>query len=198
MPPTTLPAAQPITTAPARSHRTRSARRLASTIAYTLLAIALGLLLVRTLVLHKPLQLPLEPRSEMSDSMSPLLRAGDLLFLKHQRASDVHVGDVVAFSDPEGTGKTIIHRAIAIHPASNGELAFVTRGDANGTSVERWRISRDGQVGVLAAHLPFLGRISVWLQDLGGRALLLIVSAFLTVMALVRIWRPDTEPKDTP
>jgi signal peptidase len=199
MPPTTTTV--PASTAPHRATphaaRRKPTRRLAANVGYLLLALLIAVLMVRTFVLHKPLQLPLEPRAEMSDSMAPLLNAGDLLFLKHTRASDVHVGDVVAFADPEGTGKTIIHRAIAIHPASNGELRFVTRGDANGTSVERWRVGRDGQVGVLAAHVPLLGRVSLWLQDLGGRTLLLIASAMLTVIALVRIWRPeheDTQP----
>lgn len=147
-------------------------------------------------VLDKPLQLPLEPRAEMSDSMAPELRAGDLLFLKHRQADEVSVGDIVAFSDPEGTGNTIIHRAVQITPASNGELEFVTRGDANGTSVERWRINRDGTVGVVAFDLPLLGRAAIWLQDLGGRTLLLLASVLFMGLALVRIWRPDrSEPQ---
>jgi len=189
----------PATTVPTGRRAPTTARRLATNARHVLAwaaILGLCLLLVRTFVLDKPLQLPLEPRAEMSDSMAPELRAGDLLFLKHRQADEVSVGDIVAFADPEGTGKTIIHRAVQITPASNGELEFVTRGDANGTSVERWRINRDGTVGVVAFDLPLLGRAAIWLQDLGGRTLLLLTSVLFMGLALVRIWRPDrSEPQ---
>ena len=55
------------------------------------------------------------PMVVLTDSMYPEFQAGDLIFCHTKSASDVRPGDVIAFFDPAGNGKSIvIHRVESI------------------------------------------------------------------------------------
>lgn len=72
------------------------------------------------------------PMVVLTDSMYPEFQAGDLIFCHTKSASDVRPGDVIAFFDPAGNGKSIVtHRVESITTDENGSLAWVTKGDAN-------------------------------------------------------------------
>ena len=73
------------------------------------------------------------PMVVLTDSMYPEFQAGDLIFCHTKSASDVRPGDVIAFFDPAGNGKSIVtHRVESITTDENGSLAWVTKGDAKG------------------------------------------------------------------
>jgi signal peptidase I len=128
------------------------------------------------------------PRVEMSDSMAPSLRAGDLVWLRPVRAAAARAGDVIAFADPAGGSRVLVHRVASVAPAGAGRLAFVTRGDAN-TGVERWRIGAGGTVGrYTGARLPHAGRLLARAHGAPLAVVALLSGATLAGMALRRIW----------
>lgn len=140
-------------------------------------------------LLALPLPFGWRPMTEMSDSMRPLLRAGDIVVVAPLAPTRARVGDVVAFSDPLGSGRTITHRVLSVR-ISGDRVRFVTRGDAN-SSVERWSVATDGRVGRVVFRLPRLGALLAPLGTRSGRLLLVALPlALLCLLELWRIWRP--------
>ena len=68
----------------------------------------------------------LEPFGVLSGSMTPTVRAGDLVYLKRNDIHPVSTGDVIAFR--LSGGNFVLHR---VQRKEDG--AFVTKGDANET-----------------------------------------------------------------
>ncbi|HEX8086512.1 MAG TPA: signal peptidase I [Solirubrobacteraceae bacterium] len=146
----------------------------------------LAALIAGVIVVAGGAALGVAPHVELSDSMAPTLRAGDVLWLDRIAASDAKVGDVVAFDDPDRHA-VVLHRVQRIR-ADRDRLAFTTRGDANNAS-ERWSVPRDGRLGrYVGVRIPEAGRA---VSALAGVALAVIaaVSGFLlAALALRRIW----------
>lgn len=140
-------------------------------------------------LLALPLPFGWRPMTEMSDSMRPLLRAGDIVVVAPLAPARARVGDVVAFSDPLGSGRTITHRVLSVR-ISGDRVRFVTRGDAN-SSVERWSVATDGRLGRVVLRLPRLGALLAPLGTPSGRLLLVALPlALLCLLELWRIWQP--------
>ncbi len=137
---------------PFRHRPAAAANRLAGTVltAITLLlalaAVATGVLVVSGHSLA----------TERSGSMTPLLHPGDVLISTPILASQVRVGDVITFADPNVAGVRLTHRVRSEHPLPGGRLAFVTRGDAN-TGSEHWTVAADGRLTRLVSHVPAVG-----------------------------------------
>lgn len=120
--------------------------------------------------------------------MRPAISAGDMLVVGMVAPERVRTGDNVTFVDPQERERTITHRAIAV-TAAGARQAFVTRGDANGTS-ESWTIARDGTVGVTRLVLPRVGFAVAWLGQPWVRfALVTVAGVILGAVTLRRIWR---------
>jgi signal peptidase I len=93
-----------------------------------------------------------------SGSMWPVLKEGDLVFIKGvEGKKDVAVGEIVVFNNSRGF---TIHRVIRLN-----EMTFVTKGDAN--NKEDPPISYDRLVGKTVNYkkgkpirIPFLGKLS--------------------------------------
>ena len=123
------------------------------------------------------------PHVEASDSMRPLLRSGDVLWLDRIRAVEARAGDVVAFTRPE-RGDVVLHRVRRIRREHGGRLSFTTRGDAN-TAAEAWSIPADATLGRYAGvRVPAVGR---WLRERERLAALVVVA--LGALILRRVWR---------
>ena len=127
-----------------------------------------------------------------SGSMTPAIETGDVVVTKSISPLAARAGDVVTFVDPEGTGKLFSHRVQSVR-AAGGEVAFVTRGDAN-TSTERWRVPADGSIGRVAYRIPKIGYALSWIDSGPARLALIAIPALLLLWAaMVRIWRPAPE-----
>lgn len=125
----------------------------------------------------------------MSGSMEPALGVGDVIIGSRVSPADVRVGDIVTFSDPEGTGKLITHRVRRLRIAE-GTAHVVTKGD-NTNSVERWDMPAGGSLGRVEFRVPLLGFLVFWLHGPLGRIGLIVIPALLLAgFELWRIWRP--------
>ncbi len=63
------------------------------------------------------------------DSMAPLLMRGDLIGLERVELSEVRVGQIVTFSQPQEASELQTHRVIATAAAETGQPFLLTRGD---------------------------------------------------------------------
>ena len=157
----------------------RLSRRLAGALLALVALVALAVLVAAALGVR--------PRVELSDSMAPVVRAGDLLWIDRIAATDATVGDVVAFRAPDRDA-VVLHRVVKIDAAPGGRLAFVTKGDAN-TGTERWRIAAGGTIGRYAGvRVPRAGRIVLALAGAPLAAVALLSGLALAGLALRRIW----------
>lgn len=116
------------------------------------------------------------------ESMEPAYLGGDLAVV--YRLSGYEVGDVVAFTIPEGG--MVIHRLV-----DERHDGFVPQGD-NRSSVDPWVLDEDDIVGRAVLRIPAGGRMLHVLRQpivLGGLA-------FLAVLA--HAWRRDDAGTEEP
>jgi signal peptidase I len=126
----------------------------------------------------------------MSGSMEPALGVGDVVINGRVTPADVRVGDIVTFSDPEGTGKLLTHRVRRVRIA-DGTAHVVTKGD-NSNAVERWDMPAEGSLGRVEFRVPLLGFLVFWLHGPLARIGLIVIPALLLAgFELWRIWRPQ-------
>ena len=109
----------------------------------------------------------------LSGSMEPAFQRGDILFLNNNYAR-VDVGDIVVFKIA-GRDIPIVHRVLRVHaqPGAGGALAsdFLTKGDNNPVddrnlyAVDQLWLRRPEVLGTAVAALPYVGYVTIILQD---------------------------------
>jgi signal peptidase I len=151
-----------------------------------------GLVLCLLLAGAAPLALGDHSYVVRSGSMTPAIETGDVVVAQPIDPLSARVGQIVAFKDPDGSGRLLSHRVRAVH--RNGtEVSFVTQGDAN-TGQERWSVPVDGQIGRVLYRIPKIGWALVWTQVPAGQVGLIVIPALLLIgFALARIWRGPRE-----
>ena len=118
-------------------------------------------------------------------SMEPIIHAGDMLLNKSIPATEIKVGDIVAFDVPPEHRErlkvppTVAHRVIRIVD-DQGHLAFVTKGD--NSEIDSYEVPSSAIRGVVVKNLGPLGRP---IQFLSNKSVLLLgaiaVLAFLGI-----------------
>lgn len=117
-----------------------------------------------------------------SDSMSPTVNAGAVVFVDEVPPTEVAVGDVVTFRTGAGEANRVTHRVIDI--VENGERRFRTKGDAV-SDPDPGTVGADQLVGVVSFHLPLIGRgISVAGSSVGVLAFVVVPAVALVLLEL--------------
>lgn len=65
-----------------------------------------------------------------SPSMRPSVPPNAVVAVRPTRVDNVKVGDVISFADPNTSGRTILHRVVAVTDTNRGRV-LRTKGDAN-------------------------------------------------------------------
>jgi signal peptidase len=150
-------------------------------------AVAAAAVLIGAIVL--PALVGFRARVVVTGSMQPHIRVGDVVIGHSVPTTSVHVGDIVIFRDPEGSGRELTHRVIAVRSTAR-TVAITTKGDAN-TTVERFGIASTGRIALVSYRVPQVGNLFGRLHGRSARIALVTVPAIaLLVIELVRIWRP--------
>lgn len=103
------------------------------------------------------------PYTVLTGSMAPGLPAGSLVVVKPVAPDEVGVGSVITYQLESGRPAVATHRVVAVETAINGDLAFVTQGDAN--EVADAAPVRPVQVkGELWYSVPYLGHVNTLLS----------------------------------
>lgn len=137
-----------------------SVRFLARTLAWLVIVASLAAICVAVLV---PRLFGATPYTILTGSMEPGLRPGDLVVIRPVAPEDLSVGDVVTVQLESGVDTVVTHRVYAIQHRADGDLQFITKGDANDT------VDRDPRLAVqirgeLWYHVPYLGFVSTALS----------------------------------
>ena len=121
------------------------------------------------------------PLIVLTDSMNPEFYSGDLIICKQTDIKDIHVGDVIAYFNPNDNRKSIItHRVKEIAVEEKG-VVLKTKGDANNVADDK-KVYEDLIIGVYKARIPYLGHIALFMQSQIGLIICVFMPAFLFVM----------------
>ncbi|MBI4340590.1 MAG: signal peptidase I [Chloroflexi bacterium] len=107
-----------------------------------------------------------------SGSMAPILRRGDLVYLRSVKPEEVQAGDIVAFDVPKVFQKQyqypprIIHRVTALEMDGDIVSAFQTKGDA--TNPDPFSIPAQYVKGRGERTVPWAGYALLYLQSKQG------------------------------
>jgi len=116
-----------------------------------------GLIWLMPKTLSFILKTPYPMAAISSNSMWPILKQGDIIFIKNISPEDIKVGDVIVWQQEEKG--FVIHRVIKIK-----ENAIITRGDAN--TAEDPPVAFENIVGKMLefrekpVRIPYLGKIT--------------------------------------
>jgi len=126
----------------------------------------------------------------LSDSMSPSINAGDVVFVDDVATNEINEGDVITYDRP-GESQLITHRVIEVQNEGS-EAAFRTQGDAN-EEPDPNPIPAGNVVGVVVLHLPLLGHaISFAGSDLGIVLFVIVPAVGLAVSEVYDLYKDAT------
>lgn len=121
------------------------------------------------------------PMIILTDSMYPEFESGDLIICNTAEPEEIKVGDVICFYDPEGNGTaTVTHRVQEVITDDEGNLAWITKGDANNTE-DLPTVPAKNLIGVYKTRLKGLGNVAMFMQTTQG----LIICVICPIIFLV-------------
>lgn len=141
-----------------------------------------------------------EMRTEKSDSMKPIMQAGDVVVLKRYTIDEAQEGDIIAFKRDDG--EIMLHRLLIKRPRyldrQKNSGAFTkwdlrTKGDAVRIWDEPWQMQRGGYVKEFYLAIPKLGYVLRWFRQ---PLMLGICIALLVAIVLAYLWglvKPDDD-----
>ena len=130
-----------------------------------------------------------------SDSMSPTLERGYLLVLEHQAAEDILVGEIIVYNADWHSQAPVVHRVIQ-REFVNDEYRYYTQGDNNNQPDPFYR-TYDDIVGVVIASVPFIGNITLFLQQPGVLPGVIVILIILMIVPEFFPNKDDDEADDT-
>ena len=111
----------------------------------------------------------------LTGSMQPTLPVGSVVFT--QNFDKYQMGDIVAFKSGD---VTVTHRIIDFESKDNNIL-YKTQGDAN-TTPDSQLVSQEKILGKVFHHLPYLGKLTIFLKTFYGFLLLIVLPAFIFIV----------------
>lgn len=120
------------------------------------------------------------PLIVLTGSMEPEISSGDLIICKQIEGSEVQVGDVIAFFDPDSTGTAVLTHRVTRITEQDGTLAFITKGDANNAE-DRTPVTADRLVGGYQFKISGAGNVAMFMQTTAGLVVCVIVPLVLLI-----------------
>lgn len=99
------------------------------------------------------------PYTILTGSMTPAIKPGALVVVRPVDPSTVSVGDVVTVQLESGQNSMVTHRVAAIQYRADGQLQFITKGDANNVVDAEPRLPVQIR-GDFWYQVPYLGYVS--------------------------------------
>jgi len=135
-----------------------------------------------------------------SDSMSPAIGAGSVVYVNDVSTSDISTDDVITYRSGGAASNRVTHRVVAV-VEENGDRRFRTKGDANEGPDPRL-VSPSQVVGRVGFHVPYVGYVVAFAgTQLGLAALVVIPALALLGSELWALYQKaetaDSEPAET-
>lgn len=114
----------------------------------------------------------------ISPSMEPKIKVYDTVVTMTVDPNKIKVGDVISFisSSSVSRGLLVTHRVISVTEASNGEVAFQTKGDNNLTADSAVAMA-SSIIGKVVFKIPQLGRIQFFIAQKTGWIFIVVLPA---------------------
>lgn len=120
------------------------------------------------------------PMIVLTDSMYPVIEAGDLIICNTAEADEIRVNDVISFYDPMGSGTSVVtHRVLEI-VTEDGEVSFRTKGD-NNNAEDTALVPAENLIGIYQSRIAMVGHVAMFMQTTPG----LIVCCVCPILLLV-------------
>lgn len=133
----------------------------------------------------------LEVYTVLSGSMEPKYPTGSLIYVKDVSLDELEVSDVITF---HMAGETIAtHRIVeVVADEDNSEIVrFQTKGDANDV-VDATLVEYESIIGEVVFSVPYLGYLSVFMQEPLGLCIVVSVSiALILLVSLIDLFIKD-------
>jgi len=121
-------------------------------------------------------------------SMEPAIPVGSLVGISPVHTETVQAGDVILFAPPTDTNVRVTHRVIEVVERQNGDVMFLTKGDANEHS-DSYGVPADNVIGKVSFCVPYLGYFTDFAQSKMGFLVFLVLPATVLVAnELVRLF----------
>ncbi|HHD2753339.1 TPA: signal peptidase I [Clostridium perfringens] len=115
----------------------------------------------------------------LTGSMSPTIKPGSLVVVKEVSPNEIKENDIITFKS-DITNNITTHRAIEVN--NNGNITFVTKGDAN-NSKDPAILTENNIIGKVMFQIPYVGGIIRYIQE----NLILCVIMIVVLVVLIEI-----------
>jgi len=116
-----------------------------------------------------------------SDSMSPAIGAGSVVYVNDVSPADISQGDVITYRSVASDSNRVTHRVVGV-VEENDERRFRTKGDAN-EDPDPELVSSSQIVGRVSFHVPYVGYVVSFAGTQIGLVALVIVPAVTLVLS---------------
>ena len=128
-----------------------------------------------------------------SGSMAPAIKTGSIVIVKP--SPDYKVGDIITFGDFSRTKIPTTHRIVEVKN-ENGEISYITKGDANNAPDQKEVLEKE-IIGKELFNIPYFGFVVAFAQKPIGFALLIVFPAMIVILdELKNIWKELKKMKD--
>lgn len=154
----------------------RTAARFAGrTLAWIVILVASAMIVAAVLI---PRLTGSTPYTVLTGSMEPAYPPGTLVVVRPVDPRGISVGDVVTIQLESGKESFVTHRIAAIQHRADGDVQFVTKGDANDVVDADVRLPVQVR-GKVWYHVPYLGYVSTALTGSQRGWIVIAVAAAL-------------------
>ncbi len=120
-----------------------------------------------------------------SGSMEPDIQTGSLVISKRVSPENLVIGDVVTFKSKDDSTTLVTHRIEQISK-ENGELSFITKGDANDV-IDLEPVKSENIIARVQYDIPYLGYMTEFIKTKQGMLLVVIIPAI--ALLLIEIFK---------
>ena len=135
----------------------------------------------------------------VTGSMQPVIPIQSLVITERVPVSQLQVGDILVFPNPNNGNETIVHRIVWTGHDKQGNLLVRTKGDANQLA-DNWTISRSMAAYTDIVHwiVPGGGTLASDLQKAGVGGLILLVIGIIGWYGLRKVRKILSEDGEKP
>jgi signal peptidase I len=117
-----------------------------------------------------------QPLTVLTNSMQSKISAGDMIFVKTTKASDVKVGEIITFKVKDTTTKLVTHRVVGVT-----DSGFLTKGDNNNVQ-DNWEVKPTDLIGEVRIIIPKAGLIAKFVSSPIGFSIFIILPLLLLIL----------------
>lgn len=129
----------------------------------------------------------------MSDSMSPKIDQGSLVFARQLDVNDLQEGDIITFVQPGNKQIFVTHRIYGVLSRNAKPSGFITKGDAN-TDKDPMAVEPGQVVGKVVWQIPWAGYVVGAVKSRIGYFLLVLIPGLIIItqeMLKLKGWITD-------